>query len=638
MSKKFSPLLISIFTGVSFIAHPTSAKPPFNDKIFKEETQKIIKKKFYTLSSPKKTTFIPSYSFASRKLLRRYSTITDKKTTVANYLIRRLEELNVKHFFGVPSQSCSGFFAEALNSKRISPIITVNELESGYIADAYARYRGFAAVCNSYGVGTLSMVNATAGSLVEKVPLIVINGGPSQKDKDQEKQQGVLFTHSTGRVDSDYHIFQNVTAKSGILRTPEEAPHLIDDLISTSLSQIEPVYLEIPSDMWDKECSPPNGTLKKRSLESNQSSLERLIDLTVEKLKRSSKPALILGVEVVRKGLSPLVLELLDKTNLRFATTLLSKTVISETHPQFVGTYDSDLAPKAVRTDIEDSDGLISLGCQYGIDHSYLINKQYDNMIHVAFNKGRSGATHFDSVDLEEFMRKFIQRYENKEPKWLPQRKATYKARWPEALTLDKEVGVSHENIFKVLQSFINDKYTVVVDTCLASYPGADLKINHTNGYLANPIWLSIGYGAGATAGVYFSTGKRPLVVVGDGGFQMVAQTYSTLVKYKIPAILIVIDNALYGIEQFLIEPKFYLDPQYPPIEYNKLNAWNYEKFPEVFGGGLGIKARTVGELENALREASNTLDKPTIISVSVPQRDLPPENWEYLNREHKNY
>jgi hypothetical protein len=73
-------------------------------------------------------------------------------------------------------------------------------LEAGYAADGYARLRQIGVVSVSYGVGTLCLVNAVAGSLAEKIPLVVVNGGPSERELWVERNQGVLFSHSTGRA------------------------------------------------------------------------------------------------------------------------------------------------------------------------------------------------------------------------------------------------------------------------------------------------------------------------------------------------------------------------------------------------------------------------------------------------------
>jgi hypothetical protein len=90
--------------------------------------------------------------------------------------------------------------------------VTNSDLEAGYAADGYARVKGLSAVAVSYGPGTLSIANAVAGAYIERSPIVVINGGPSDKNiTDQnnaahltsypilaEKRNRVLVVQRTG--------------------------------------------------------------------------------------------------------------------------------------------------------------------------------------------------------------------------------------------------------------------------------------------------------------------------------------------------------------------------------------------------------------------------------------------------------
>lgn len=60
-----------------------------------------------------------------------------------------------------------------------------NELICGYAADAYSRVqgdKGLGVVHFTYGVGALVGINAVAGSYAENVPLLVLNGAPTNKE------------------------------------------------------------------------------------------------------------------------------------------------------------------------------------------------------------------------------------------------------------------------------------------------------------------------------------------------------------------------------------------------------------------------------------------------------------------------
>ena len=87
---------------------------------------------------------------------------------IADYVIERLMHQNVEALFGVPAVYGAELFAAAARAntpaRAFRTVVNSSDLESGYAADGYARVRGLSAVSVSYGVGTLSLVNAIAGA------------------------------------------------------------------------------------------------------------------------------------------------------------------------------------------------------------------------------------------------------------------------------------------------------------------------------------------------------------------------------------------------------------------------------------------------------------------------------------------
>ena len=103
--------------------------------------------------------------------------IDNGQKTVTGYLLERLHQLGVEHVFGIPGDFILPFFQILMDSK-IEHIAACNELDCGYAADGYAREKGLAAIAVTYGAGSFCTVNAIAGAYAEKVPLLLISGGP----------------------------------------------------------------------------------------------------------------------------------------------------------------------------------------------------------------------------------------------------------------------------------------------------------------------------------------------------------------------------------------------------------------------------------------------------------------------------
>ena len=100
--------------------------------------------------------------------------------TVGKYLAARFEQIGLKHYFMVPGDYNLVLLDELLTNKNVQQIGCCNELNAAYAADGYARMRGVAAVCTTYGVGELAAMSGVAGAYAEHLPvfqLVFIHAG-----------------------------------------------------------------------------------------------------------------------------------------------------------------------------------------------------------------------------------------------------------------------------------------------------------------------------------------------------------------------------------------------------------------------------------------------------------------------------
>lgn len=558
--------------------------------------------------------------------------------TIAQYIARRLVELGCRHVFGVPGTSCSDFFSTLHDAADIAAVVTANELEAGYAADGYARFSGLGACCVAYGVGTLSLINAIAGSLVEKVPVLMLNGGPSKNELHVQQRYGVLFSHSTGRPETDLRLFREVTIAAHVVRETEDIPAAIDAVLRAAITDLGPVYLEVPNDLWLMPIPAPAGNIVPEPPPEPGPEFHAFMDAALHKAAAATNPVFLIGVEPLRRGLAAATLEMIEANGYPFATTVLAKSMLPESHGQFRGTYDTDLVEKPVRKLLEESDCLIALGCVFGIDHLTLVATQYATMINVAFGNGRIGEESYAGIAIEHFLKAFhpakgarASAARSAGPgypmSYVERRKSWVAAVEPEPRAL------THEALFTTVDEFLRateGQLVTVLDTCLGSFPGANLVMHRENSYAANPVWLSIGHASPAANGVALATSRRPLIISGDGGFQMVVQSVSTMVKNRIGAILVVIDNGTYAIEQFLIDSCYFVKDGHAPLPFVALNGWTYERMPDLFGGGSGVTVNSREELRAALDQAYAFEGGPFVITARVPPNDLPPENVPY--------
>src|SRR5688572_2910295 len=174
--------------------------------------------------------------------------------TVADYIVDRLHALNGTHVFCVARDYTADFLITAEASGKLKCIGTTNELEAGYAADAYARFPGRVGVaCVTYGVGSMSLMNAVAGSYVERCPVVLINGSANEAKARQLVRQGVLFAHAIDPVRTDELVFRRVTAATAVITSPDDAPAQIDRVLRTCITE----NLEVRDGVWKKPCDRP---------------------------------------------------------------------------------------------------------------------------------------------------------------------------------------------------------------------------------------------------------------------------------------------------------------------------------------------------------------------------------------------
>jgi indolepyruvate decarboxylase len=556
--------------------------------------------------------------------------VTADNVCAARYVLRRLKAHGAAVLFGVPGTSCEKLFRYA-ESEGVKVVVNSSELEAGYAADGYARIRGLAAVSVSYGVGTLSLVNAIAGAFVERGPIVVVSGGPGVSDLWTERHLDALFAHSTGRPSTDLRVMEQVAAFAARAETILEVPKLVDCAITTALREQRPVYIEVAQDLWTEMCPAPPGMLDfSRPATGHE---EQVAAAVVERLDAAVRPAILFGEEISRYRLQHEALAVLGQTGLPWATTLLGKGVLPEDEPNFVGVYDSDLAPKPVREVVENADLLLALGCVFGVDHSLLVKQSWPRIVHALDGVVRVQEQPPERAELAAFLRALANVAKPQSVARLSPAIAAgdYKDRrrsWAVASAEDT-TSVTHEALFAEIDQRLSDGWFLVLDTCLGSYPGADLNIRRMGRFMGDPVWLSIGHSVGAAVGVSFAIDDPLLVICGDGGFQMTVQALSTLAKVAKrgqSVLVLVIDNGIYAIEQWLIDKKYFKDRHHPGLPFVRLNRWDYALLAKALGAKASWHVSDRETLRHALQEALHTAGLG-VLSVSIDPRDLPPEN-----------
>ncbi len=564
-------------------------------------------------------------------------------TSVAGYLKARLEQLGLDRMFGVAGNYTAPFL-DTILADPLSPIAITgspNELCAGFAADAYARFRGFGCLYTTYSVGSFSLLNAIAGSYVERVPVLLVNGAPTSKETSVEQNAALLYSHTTGYDLVDIHMFRPVTAACERITNGGQAPFQIDSVLTAMLTDHRPGYLEVAEDVWRAPCAAPVGTLRSGAGQIVAAhEAQDAVAATLALMAQRPKSILWAGAELQRFGLEKEFLALLDAINagrepeerVRFVTTSMSKSVISEDHPSFDGCV--TLANTEIQS-LVGRDGLIlGLG-------GWTTSKDTGNdvisgpgTVLAANGSVVIGAGFYPLVDLDAYVEGLTAAFaadERVRPRRLGRRPLTRFGAVAAGESAPDAV-LTYDTFFSALGRWVAVDDILVVDAGFPLIGAQGVHIAAKDGFVAQAAWLSIGYSVPAATGVACANpGKRAVVVVGDGAFHETCQAVSDHTAHGHNTAVFVLSNGLYGIEQYLVNPNPFRTPPvaYPdPLlntayPYNLLPAWDFVALAQAFGA-VGRRACTTADLMAVLAEIRTTPERNFVVEVCLPIADLP--------------
>jgi indolepyruvate decarboxylase len=528
-------------------------------------------------------------------------------TTIGSYLIDRVHDLGARHVFGIPGDYVLSFY-KMLEESRLDLVGTTNELAAGYAADAYARIRGIGVACIAYAVGGFSLANAAACAFAEKSPVVIISGSPGVR----ERKPNVLLHHTVGGFTTQHEVFEKLTVASCSLEDPLTAFREIDRVLMACTRYKRPVFIELPRDRVTAESAHPHVPTVEQP-ESDPQALAEAVEEALAMLRASSKPIIIAGIEVHRFGLQDQLIRLAESAQIPIASLLLSKSVVRESHPLYAGVYEAAMGRPAVTRFVEESDCILMLGAfLHDIDTGMFTHCLDDRCtVFATSEQVRIRHHHYQGVLLGDFLealnRAQLPRVDRPLP---PNSEPIYSAWLPQGQT-----PITVKRLFQKINAVLDAQTIVVADPGDAMFASSDLTVHQSTEFMCPSFYATMGFAVPASLGAQCADPtRRPLVLVGDGAFQMTGMELSTTVRRGFNPIVVVLNNRGYGTERFLLDGKF-----------NDVLNWQYHRLPDLLGAGRGFEVKTETDLESAMTAALANRDSFSLLNVHLSQTDTSP-------------
>jgi acetolactate synthase-1/2/3 large subunit len=293
--------------------------------------------------------------------------------TVAELVVRCLENEGVTHVFGIPGEE-NIRFVDALSRSSITYVLVRHEQAASFMAEVYGRLTGKAGVCSAtLGPGAINLLLGVADATTNSTPVVALSAQVAMDRRFKESHQGIDLVS----------MFQPATKWSELIATPGAAAEMIRKAFK--LAQTErpgAVYLAIPEDV--EKAPSPSGAAPlpvniPRPEEPSPSQVRRAADL----LRGATSPVVLAGHGAARGGAGPALLRFAEALGVPVATTFHGKGVFPDDHPQALGAV-GFMRHDYVNFGFDQADVIIAVGYELQEFDPVRINPQGDkSIIHI---------------------------------------------------------------------------------------------------------------------------------------------------------------------------------------------------------------------------------------------------------------
>ena len=518
---------------------------------------------------------------------------------LANALLEALRNHGAREIFGIPGDFVLPFFKVIEESKLLPYFTLSHEPAVGFAADAAARYHGGIGVAVvTYGAGAFNLVNSVAGAYAERSPVVVIAGAPGVN----ERASGYLLHHQVRTVDTQLAVFKEFTCDQAVLTNAATAPDEIARVLRSAQEMSLPVYIELPRDMVGAQVAPVP-RLPRRA--ADPEALAECAEEILARIAGAASPVIVVDVEIRRYGIEDHVAKLARKLGLPVVTTFMGRGLLEAASDVVAGTYLGAAGDPAVTKLVEDADLVLLLGVILSDTNFALSNRALDprRTILAAGREVQVGHHVYRDMPLADLIAALDARTQQQIQHPRP---AGQGMPYPRGLAADDRPIVPSD-----IATAINDMFdrhgkmpmTSDIGDCLFTAMEIDNTALAAPGYYAG-----MGFGVPAGIGVA-ATGLRPLVLVGDGAFQMTGWELGNCARYGLNPLIVLFNNCSWEMLRVF----------QPESQFNNLDDWHFADIAHSLGG-VGERARTRRELAGALERAVTRRGRFSLVEIMLPR------------------
>ena len=532
------------------------------------------------------------------------------KLSGAEIVVETLIEQNVKTIFGYPGGTVLDIYDQLYKkSDRITHILTAHEQGAAHAADGYARATGeIGVVLATSGPGATNLVTGIATAHLDSVPLLAITGNVANNLIGRDCFQEIDISGVTLPITKHNFIVHNV----------EDLADTIREAIKIAKSgRPGPVLVDIPKDIQLAKCE--FSYKAPVTKDENELAPDAAVNEAARMIAESNRPYIYFGGGAVRAGAGALISELADKIDAVIGCSLMGLSELPSRLDRFLGMqgmHGHYASSKAMAK----ADLIICVGNRFS-DRSTGDAQKFSagaRKIHIDID-----ASEIDknvkvnlgvSCDIADFLRRLIDVVDYKRnPNWM--------TKVAKLRDQEKEFEVENflpEQAINIISDTVDEDTEIVTDVGQHQMWTAqfyDFKKKRT--WISSGGLGTMGFGMGAAIGSAYGSGRRAVLVTGDGSFGMDLTELATAVTYNVPLTIVVMNNSVLGMVR-----------QLQNLFYNKVYSnttldrkTDFVKLAEAFGA-KGFRASNAEEFREVFEKAYK-VQGPAVIDLLIDKDEL---------------
>ncbi len=573
------------------------------------------------------------------------------KDTIANHLVRYLEQRGVRHVFGLCGHTNIAVLSAMAGSK-VEFINVRHEQVAAHAADGYARVTGKASVLLTHlGPGLTNAATGVANAALDCIPMVVIAGDIPSHYYGKHPHQEVNL-HADG---AQYEIFKPFVKRAWRVDSAALFPEILEKAFMLAESgQPGPVLVDVPMDIFSAEIDASAFT----QLGAGIRSLKRpAIDNAtarqiVQSLAEAKQPVIYVGGGVVLAKACEELRALVDHLGIPVAHSLMGKGTLPDDHPLVLG-MTGFWGTELVNQTCLSADWILGLGTRFkeadcsSWYRDYTFNIPSTKLIHIDIEPseiGRNFATELGVVaDLKAALTVLLEVArelypQGRKPGAVAERIAKFRTEFNAGnrpMQQSDAFPMMPERILAEVRALLPRDAIITTDVGWnKNGVGQQFPIYTPGSVLTPGGYATMGFGPPAAIGAKIAAPDRVVLsLVGDGGFGQNPAMLATAVEHNLSIIWLVMNNNAFGTIAGLQKAHYGITHG---TVFKGSDDWkdmkpNYADIARAYGC-QSVRLESAAQLQSALRTAL-AAGGPYVIDVPMKNNPTPTTgHWNILD------